>query len=124
MTFLLGVGLLSASIVLYAWAFGFYRRPNPPRWTENDWITMALTIGVTFIMPLGAGIVLTALIQSIRTPTASLLWDVPAAFGVAVTGWLVARWLIRRARRAAAPAPVVPFAPRPQRPAAPKRRAA
>lgn len=42
-----GAGLLTATVLLFSWAYGVYRRPDPAAWTQSEAIAMAISVVMT-----------------------------------------------------------------------------
>lgn len=55
-----GVGLLAATAIVFAWAYGQYRRPQPGRWTKSEFATVALTLFMTALLSFGVAFLGTA----------------------------------------------------------------
>lgn len=55
-----GVGLLAATAIVFAWAYGQYRRPQPRRWTKSEAITVTLTLFMTALLSFGVSFLGTA----------------------------------------------------------------
>lgn len=47
MNAVLGVGLLAASVLLFAWTYGHFRRPQPKAWAKSDFAATATTLMIT-----------------------------------------------------------------------------
>lgn len=55
MNLLLGVGMLAAAGILFAWAYGKTRSPAPPGWTRRDSAMIPITLVFTASFTLGIG---------------------------------------------------------------------
>lgn len=61
MNLILGVGSLSVTTLVFAWAYGAHLRPVPARWTQTP-LSMLLCVGLVELAAFGIGfVVLTAL---------------------------------------------------------------
>jgi len=59
-----GVGLLAATAIVFAWAYGQYRRPQPQGWTKSEAITVTLTLFMTALLSFGISFLGTAAASS------------------------------------------------------------
>ncbi len=55
-----GVGLLAATAIVFAWAFGQYRRPQPRAWTKSETPTVALSLFMTALLCFGVSFLVSA----------------------------------------------------------------
>lgn len=116
-----GAGLLAATVLLTAWAFGAYRRPNPKAWTNSEAIATAIALVITA----GIGFSITYIVAF-----AAELWLLVAGLGTLgqslagagiVTALALAWLLVRpRGRKTEEPeAPIMPNRPKDRRPRGP-----
>ena len=67
MYFALGVSLLSAAAILFAWAYAAHRRPVPARWTGREFLSSGICIVITALLPIGGGSVAVAVLDPVGT---------------------------------------------------------
>lgn len=93
-----GVGALAVTLLLFGWAYGTMRRPDPKPWAENE----AVATGVALVLTTLLAFVSVLLIKSaVQYETVLAEIGVPglaAAAGVVVAGGLLARLLMAPAR--------------------------
>ena len=63
MTAAIGAALMASAIVVFAWAYGQYRRPNPASWTLSESATVATTLIMMSLLTFGLGFVVRALLD-------------------------------------------------------------
>ncbi|WP_432255518.1 hypothetical protein [Limimaricola sp. AA108-03] len=63
MNLLLGVGMLAAAALLFAWAYGKARKPVPARWTRKDSAMISITLMFATFFTIGIGFFATALLN-------------------------------------------------------------
>lgn len=100
MTAALGVSLLALAAIIFAWAYGQYRRPDPRTWTRSEVPTYAITLGTITLFTLGLGYTADAVIN-FETEPLNVIGGLLIAGALALAGLLVPR-LVRPARVAAA----------------------
>jgi hypothetical protein len=111
-----GVSLLSAAVLLFAWAYAAHRWPVPARWTQREFLSSGICIVITGLFPVGLGCIFAAFLD----PAASMRSLGPASLALILVslavGWLGTRRLWRSASAASAQASLSPagrIAPRP-----------
>ena len=67
MYFALGVGLLAAAALLFAWAYAAHRRPVPARWTGREFLSSGICIVITAVLPVGCGYLAVAVLDPAGT---------------------------------------------------------
>ena len=65
MNILLGVGVLAATALLFAFAYGAHLRPVPARWTRWPGTSMLVCVVLTTAGPTGLGLLIKGLINPI-----------------------------------------------------------
>ena len=40
----IGAALMASAVVVFAWAYGQYRRPVPASWTESETVTVSIAL--------------------------------------------------------------------------------
>lgn len=63
MNLLLGVGMLAAAALLFAWAYGKARSPAPSSWTRKDSAMIPITLVFTTFFTIGIGFIATGLLN-------------------------------------------------------------
>lgn len=51
----LGVWFVALAAILFAWAYGQYHRPSPPRWTRREAPSALVTLTTIALLAFGAG---------------------------------------------------------------------
>jgi hypothetical protein len=92
------------------------RGPRPGR---TIWVCVAFTCA----FPAGVGLAIMTLVQGAMLPGLALVWEIPAGGAILLASFVLSRQILVHSLSAPAPAPVVPFTPRP-RPVVPTRHAA
>ena len=78
----IGACLMASAIVVFAWAYGQYRRPAPARWTVSEGITVALVMVMMSLLAFGFGMIVRA---AVNTDTLSMrLLDIAIMVGAFV----------------------------------------
>jgi hypothetical protein len=123
MSIMIGVGLMAASMLLFAFAYGQTHRARPRAWTGNFYLMSTVCVTFTCAFPAGLGLAISTLVQAAILPGFALIWEIPVGVAVLLVSFLIARQMLASALPAPVPAHVVPLTPRP-RPVAPTRKAA
>lgn len=98
----LGSALVAGAILLTALIALFFRRPDPPRWTEPDLVAMLVAVPVTGIMALGLGYMMVGVY---RLQSALDLYEILGTLAVLLVAAVIWRLLgVRRRLRAYAAA--------------------
>lgn len=103
----IGAVLMASAIVVFAWAYGQYRRPAPARWTVSEGITVALVMFMMSLLTFGMGMIVRAVLDS-NTLSMRLL-DVAIMVGAFVVALALVPLLTRPARIGQATEPLVPI---------------
>lgn len=61
MNMILGPGFLAGAMLLFAWAYATFRRPDAERWTTNEFVAQSVTVGIAALLALGIGFTTTAI---------------------------------------------------------------
>ncbi len=99
-----GGGLMSASALLFAFAYGQYRRPHPSIWTKSDFVTVTLTLSIIGLMSFGVAFVILGLFS--LGEESPWLQDIAAVGAGLALCWVLVPRLMAPARLAEAPASV------------------
>ena len=109
----LGVGLMAAAVLLGAWTYGQFQRPQPKSWTESEFAAVSLTLTVTCLIAFA----LASLGNFLFTLDAETRWleALAVAAGAGLLCWFLVPRLMAPARRGAIPLsaaqPLSPGAP-------------
>lgn len=123
MTAAIGAALMASAVVVFAWAYGQYRRPNPASWTQSESATVGITLGMMSLLTFGLGTVIRALINA--ESSAIGIMDLALVAGAFAVAFALVPALTRPARAGAAAGPAgagaVPLAANDPGPANPSR---
>lgn len=106
MDILLGLGVLSASTLLFAAGFAAHRRPVPARWTRLPGLSMLFCVTLTMMAPVGLGFLVKAALTPQTFTAGTVMWFLPVA-ALAAAALVFTPVLIRSVRKAGT-APVAP----------------
>jgi hypothetical protein len=67
MHLLLGSATLSATLLLFAWAYASHRRPVPARWTRSNALSVAVTVLCVQMLPIGPGFLAAGMLDPATT---------------------------------------------------------
>ena len=90
MNAILGVGLLASAVLLFSWAFGQFRRPQPRAWAQTDTSAIAATLLFVCLFVFSLAF-LGAFLFDIRTETRWLEIGLTAAGALLLCFFLVPR---------------------------------
>jgi len=79
----LGVGTLAVATLVFAWAYGAHRRPQPAAWTRTI-LSMLLCVALVESYALGSGFILIAAVNPATLIDASNLVELPVAGALAL----------------------------------------
>jgi hypothetical protein len=85
-----GVGLLAATAIVFAWAYGQYRRPQPRHWTKSEALTVTLTLFITALLSFGVSFLGTA-VANFESETHLLEAAIVAGVSLVLCWFLVPR---------------------------------
>jgi hypothetical protein len=85
----LGVGLLSAAVLLFVWAYAAHRRRVPARWTGREFLSSGICIVITGLLPIGGGYLAVAVMHPLGT-----IRSLGAASFVLLVVSVVACWVL------------------------------
>jgi hypothetical protein len=103
----IGACLMASAIVVFAWAYGQYRRPAPARWTVSEGITVALVMVMISLLAFGFGMIVRA---ALNTDTLSMgAFETAIMVSAFAAAFALVPPLTRPARAAQAIEPVVPI---------------
>ncbi len=99
MIILSGVGILAMTLLLFGWAYGAMRRPDPKAWVDNEILASGIVFGLTAAVAMTLGLLVQAVIayDTLLAETGPSVLAVAAGISVAAT--LGARLLAAPARR-------------------------
>ncbi|SLN38625.1 hypothetical protein [Oceanibacterium hippocampi] len=99
----IGIGLLAATAILFAWAYGQYRRPAPAPWTRIESLSIAVVLAIVSMICFGLAFLGSfALDLSAETGWTA---DLVTAGVALVLCWLLVPRLMAPARQAPQPSP-------------------
>ena len=102
----IGAVLMASAVIVFAWAYGQYRRPTPAGWTESEGLTVVLVLFMMSLLTFGLGMIVRAVISTESLAMGALETGISgAAFIVA---FALVPLLTRPARANQAPVMVVP----------------
>lgn len=100
---MLGVGLLALTVLLFAWAYGEFRRPDPKAWTRSNLAATSISLAMTFLVAFAVVFVGNAFL-TLGSETRWLQIAAVAGGCLVVCWFLVPRLLAPARRVAGAPA--------------------
>ena len=103
----LGVGLLAAAVLLFAWTYGQFQRPQPKAWTQGEFAAVSLTLAVTCLLAFSLASLGNFLVN-LDTETRWLEAGATLAVAVLLCWILVPRLLAPAARSAEPPSALNP----------------
>jgi hypothetical protein len=71
-------------------------------------------VAFTCAFPAGVGLAIMTLVQGAMLPGLALVWEIPAGGAILLASFVLSRQILVHSLSAPAPAPVVPFTPRPR----------
>jgi hypothetical protein len=98
------VVLLSAAMLLFAWAYGAHRRPAPPVWTRSGTLVMLICVAITCGFGFGTGYLAAFLLN--LTSQLGQIGLVEAAVMIGALALAVLGTPLLMARGGSGPAPV------------------
>jgi len=101
---------LSATWIIWTWAYVAHRRPEPAAWTRHDAASIAATLVVTNLLPIGVGFLVVALSTPLATLQDLTLAGTAVALGMPLLAVLVTPRLRAPLRQAPRPSVAVPAA--------------
>ena len=123
MSFLIGVSLMAASMLVFSFAYSQTHRAPPARWTNNFYAMSIICVAFASAFPFGLIVAVDALVVDPLAMGLALAWELPVAGAILLAAFWVSRRIMASAEPAPAPAPIVPLTPRP-RPVPPTKLAA
>ncbi|SPF78251.1 hypothetical protein [Pseudoprimorskyibacter insulae] len=103
-----------AAVLLYAWAYGVFNSPNPPKWAKSEALASTVALVFTCLTPLGIGFFFRGILGNIAGQSVFGWASIAVA---AVVIYMVVPRLVAPARRPkldnVVPMPTGPSAPRP-----------
>lgn len=111
MDMILGPAFLGGAMVLFAWAYVTFRRPDAGRWTTNEFVAQLVTVSIAALLALGIGFTSTAV--AFGENESFSIAALAGGIVLLAAGVLACRWSFAQVRRleAAARAPSNPLNP-------------
>ncbi len=95
MDILLGVGTLSATVLLFSWAFGAHRRPDRAAWVSWPGASMLVCVALTLLAPVGLGFIIRGALHPLTDLTRITVLEAVCVAGLLFLAVTVSPFLIR-----------------------------
>lgn len=99
MDLVLGVGLMAATALFYAFGFAAHRRDVPSKWTRFPGLSMLYAVTLTLLGPIALGFIVKAALNPLAQWQTLHLWQIVPLAGLVALAFIGTPLMLAKVRR-------------------------